>query len=107
MGLKQLEEQVIRLGRRVAVLENQLTEISKNRPVFKVDRTEYERSRLQHLKKILQRLGGEASLKEVSRLNSSITKAGTRAQLLRLVAIKDVKVSRRGVYVLMSTIKEK
>ncbi len=54
--------------------------------------------------KILRRLSRPASLDEIATANAQenddITKAGTRAQLVRLMEINEVYQPKRGVYAL-------
>jgi glycerol dehydrogenase-like iron-containing ADH family enzyme len=95
----ELEERVDVLERRIALVEAKLRGQGRPAPKHR-DPDDHDRQRLQHITRILRRLGGSATLDDIARENESITKAGTRAQLVRLIEIGDVVLIKRGVFAL-------
>jgi hypothetical protein len=88
------------LEARVALLESRFRELSRGDPDPPHTTDDRDRERLGHILRILKKLGGKASLDQIASHNSAITKAGTRAQLVRLIEIGDVIQPGRGKYAL-------
>lgn len=97
----ELEERIDTVERRVALLEARLRGLHRQRQLPHSDDFTNDRARLGHIIRILRRLGGAATLDAIARANDTITKAGTRAQLMRLVETGDVENSSRGFYALV------
>jgi hypothetical protein len=96
-----LEQRVQVLEARVSLLENQLRSYVQSSAADADGNEQADRVRLGHIVQILRRLGGTATLDQVASQNKSITKSGTRAQLVRLCEIDAVRQPRRGHYSLV------
>jgi hypothetical protein len=97
----ELEDRIDLLERRFGILENRVRNLARSIESGDLDDDERDRVRLQHILRILRRFNGSASLDEIARENDSLTKAGTRAQLVRLIEIGDVQQPSRGRYALV------
>lgn len=96
----ELEERVEILESRLSILERRMRTISRSLETEPTD-DDRDRVRLNHIIRILRKFNGEATLDQISAENDSITKAGTRAQLVRLIKIGDVEQPSRGTYALV------
>jgi len=93
-----LEDRLDSLETRLAIVEARLRRLSRERSTASVDDASRDRLRLSHIIRTLRRLGGSGKLDEIARGNPTITKAGTRAQLMRLVDTGDVENPSHGHY---------
>ncbi len=97
----ELEDRIDLLERQFAILEKRVRNLPRSVESGEIDDDERDRVRLQHILRILRRFNGSASLDEIARENDSLTKAGTRAQLVRLIGIGAVEQPSRGRYALV------
>jgi hypothetical protein len=64
-----------------------------------------DRERLSHILRSLRQLGGSATLDQIASANNHLSKAGVRAQLVRLCLNHDVYQPKRGEYALKEVLK--